>query len=163
MLSLGQLVFKPKNQRKKLSRTALAHSRETGEVRPGYFHMRFFFPSLAFVFAAQTLLAQSGSVDPAFDPGTGVDLAVFWITPQANGQILIGGDFTSFDDVERINIARLNANGSRDDGFDPGTALDGPFPYVNSIAVQPGSKILVAGSFTNSVAERKRNVESKVC
>lgn len=98
------------------------------------------------------LHAQSGALDTSFGPGTGVDLAVYSIAMQTNGQILIGGDFTSFDDVERVNVARLNANGSRDDSFDPGAALDGSFPYANTVALQASGKLLVGGSFTNIVA-----------
>src|SRR6266436_7462027 len=89
--------------------------------------LRFLFPLrfLLFTFSAflfpQQLHAQSGTLEDTntFNPGTGVDLAVYSIAIQTNGQILIAGDFTSFDNTNRINVARLNANGSLDDGFDP--------------------------------------------
>ena len=77
--------------------------------------------ALAFTFLLslpQYLHAQSGALDTTFNPGTGVNSSVYSIALQTNGQILIAGDFTSFNDVERVNVARLNADGSRDDGFD---------------------------------------------
>src|SRR5215831_4495909 len=82
------------------------------------------------------LHAQSGMVDTNFNAGDGVDLSVYSIALQPNGQVIIAGNFTSFNDVDRINVARLNADGSRDDKFDPGTnVFGGPYPYVNAIAL----------------------------
>jgi len=113
---------------------------------------------LLFTFSAfllpQQLHAQSGTLEDTntFNPGFGVDLAVYSIAIQTNGQILIGGDFTSFDNTNRVNVARLNANGSLDDGFDPSAAFGGSFPYVNTVALQASGSVLVGGSFTNSAA-----------
>src|SRR5882724_8780606 len=109
-------------------------------------------PVLMICLGALRLHAQSGTLDTTFDPGTGVDLSVYSIAIRTNGQILIAGDFTSFDDMERVNVARINANGSRDDAFNPGAAADGPFPYVNAVALQAGGKLLMGGVFTNIVA-----------
>ncbi len=39
---------------------------------------------------------------------------------QPDGKIIIGGQFTSVLGVARSNIARLNADGTLDTGFDPG-------------------------------------------
>jgi len=111
-----------------------------------------FLSALAMPIFPLPLDAQSGAIDPLFDPGTGVDLAVYSIAIQPNSQILIGGNFTSFDDVERVNIARLAASGSRDDTFAPGTAVDGSFPYVNAVALQPTGKVLLGGGFTNTAS-----------
>ena len=64
----------------------------------------------AFLLPVQ-LHAQSGALDNTFNPGTGVNSSVYSIVLQTNGQILIAGDFTSFNDVQRVNAARLNADG----------------------------------------------------
>jgi len=48
------------------------------------------------------LHAQSGTLDAPSIQARASDIAVYSIVLQTNGQILIGGDFTSFDDVERI-------------------------------------------------------------
>jgi uncharacterized delta-60 repeat protein len=100
----------------------------------------------------QYLCAQSGALDATFDPGIGVDLSVYSIAIQTNGQILIAGDFTSFNSASRTNVARLNAGGSRDETFNPGAALRGSFPYVNAVALQSSGNVLVGGSFTNTAA-----------
>src|SRR5258708_7116446 len=97
----------------------------------------------AFVLPAQ-LHAQPGSVDPSFDPGTGVDQSVFAIAIQSDGRIVIGGDFTTVNGTPRKGVARLNSNGSLDSGFDPGT---GPNDLVSAVAVQ-GDKIIIGGYFT---------------
>ena len=61
---------------------------------------------------------------------------------QADGKILVGGDFTSAGGMFHHGIARLNPNGSVDGSFRAG--VDGT---VRSIALQPDGKILVAGIF----------------
>jgi uncharacterized delta-60 repeat protein len=77
------------------------------------------------------------------------------IAVQADGKILVGGDFTqargnSADVVTRHNLARFNADGTLDAGFDPGTANPSPsgYPPVQTIVVQPDGRILVGGDFT---------------
>ena len=108
----------------------------------------------AFLFMFSALVhAQSGMLDTnTFNSGDGVDLSVRSIAIQTNGQIVIAGDFFSFNDTNRINLARLNPGGSLDVSFDPNAALDGYNPYVYSVAVQSNGQILVGGSFTNSAA-----------
>jgi hypothetical protein len=60
--------------------------------------------------------------------------------------VLIGGFFASYNDTPRYCIARLNADGSIDTTFNPGTGTNGA---VNSLALQPdGSKVLIVGDFT---------------
>ena len=68
---------------------------------------------------------------------------------QANGQIVLGGIFTSLQPngsaspILRSNIARVNADGSLDTGFDP-EATGGA---VLALAVQSDGKILMGGAF----------------
>ena len=75
-------------------------------------------------------LNSNGSLDADFNPGTGVGQVnvhpqVHTIALDADGKIIIGGYFTQVDGVSRNGIARLNADGSVDSGFDPGTGLEG--------------------------------------
>jgi uncharacterized delta-60 repeat protein len=85
-----------------------------------------------------------GKTDTGFNAGTGADGAIEAVVVDANGQVIIGGYFTKVAGVTRNRIARLNANGSLDTGFNPGTgASDG----VLAIAVQPDGKVVVAGGF----------------
>ncbi|MBL9158645.1 MAG: hypothetical protein JNJ70_14290 [Verrucomicrobiales bacterium] len=78
-----------------------------------------------------------------FDPGAGADNVIYSVALQEDGKILIGGLFSTVQGQPRNRIARLNANGSLDTGFNP-TADNA----VYSIVVQPDGRILVAGNFT---------------
>ena len=86
--------------------------------------------------------------------------AVSALAVQADGRILIGGSFTNIAGISRNAIARLNADGSPDTAFDPGTGVTGRGPAisdtVNAVAVQPDGDILIAGSFT-AVNGTRRN------
>ncbi|MCB0768305.1 MAG: thrombospondin type 3 repeat-containing protein, partial [Flavobacteriales bacterium] len=90
--------------------------------------------------------AQPSTLDLSFDPGAAANGAVWSTTLQADGRILIGGDFTSYDGTARNHIARLNADGSLDTSFDPGIGADND---VRSIAVQSDGKILIGGQFAS--------------
>mgnify|MGYP000879399266 CR=1 FL=1 len=89
-------------------------------------------------------LNADGSLDATFDPGSGPQFAVFAIAVQADGRILVGGHFNTFNGTSSGMIARLNADGSLDSGFTPGSGADW---LVLSIAVQPDGRILVGGNF----------------
>ena len=58
-------------------------------------------------------LNTDGSLDTAFNPAVSVAGIVFAIKRQADGKILIGGNFRYVNGVNRRNIARLNADGLR--------------------------------------------------
>jgi uncharacterized delta-60 repeat protein len=91
-------------------------------------------------------LNSDGTLDREFSPGTGTNGSVNAVALQADGKILIGGDFRNADSPQSGRIARLNADGTVDASFDIGLGADGP---VNALAIQPDGSILVAGSFTN--------------
>jgi len=92
--------------------------------------------------------------------GTGFNGAVNASALQADGKLIVGGAFTSFNGkvnssgsvvtTTRNYIARLNTDGTLDNTFDPGTGLGAA---VLSLAIQPSDgKIVVAGSFAAGVA-----------
>ena len=95
-------------------------------------------------------LNADGSLESTatFNPGTGADFALYSIAVQADGKILLGGDFTSVDGQPRTGIARLNTDGSVESTatFNPGTGADGT---VSSVALQADGRILLGGSFTS--------------
>ncbi len=95
-------------------------------------------------------LNADGTLDTSFNPGTGVGgtnyPSVISLVVQADGKILVGGYFTTLGGQSRTNVARLNADGTLDTGFNPGSG--GFYSYVNSLAVQADGKILVGGVFT---------------
>jgi uncharacterized delta-60 repeat protein len=82
--------------------------------------------------------------DPAFNPGEGT-IDVRSIALQTDNKIIIGGGFTDFDGTARNHVARLNSDGSLDASFDPGSGANN---LVSTVLVQPDSKILIAGMFT---------------
>src|SRR5262249_3575230 len=91
-------------------------------------------------------LNTNGTLDAAFDPNASND--VHSITVQADGRILIGGQFVTLSPnggpaVSRNSIARLNANGTVDASFNPNANLE-----VTSIVTQADGKILIGGEFT---------------
>ncbi len=90
---------------------------------------------------------NDGSSDPGFVTGTGANAAVWPITLQPNGKIIIGGAFTSYNSAARNRIARLNMDGSLDNSFVIGTGFNGY--TVRTTALQSDGKILVGGDFTS--------------
>jgi uncharacterized delta-60 repeat protein len=66
------------------------------------------------------------------------------ITVQPDGQILLGGLFSSVGGFSYSRLARLDGDGALDAAFNPS-----PNAEVRSIAVQPDGRILVGGLFTN--------------
>ncbi|MGI4864437.1 MAG: T9SS type A sorting domain-containing protein [Janthinobacterium lividum] len=97
--------------------------------------------------AGQQVVLTAQAVYPAFvQTGTGFNGNVNATAVQADGKILVGGDFTSYNGTTCNRIARLNPDGSLDTGFTTGTGLNGG---VSAIAVQTSTgNILVGGSFT---------------
>jgi uncharacterized repeat protein (TIGR01451 family)/uncharacterized delta-60 repeat protein len=93
-----------------------------------------------------------GTVDPNFNVGEGVtgsDAVVHALAvQQANGQVILGGDFTAFNGVPYNHLIRLNVDGSVDTSFNPSTNF-GPADSVRAIAIQPDGQILIGGLFTN--------------
>src|SRR2546426_10174627 len=70
-------------------------------------------------FSVSSVLAQSGGVDMSFKPG--FDNEIFSILVQPDGKLLVSGFFTKVGSASRRGIARLNADGSVDTNFNPGT------------------------------------------
>ena len=97
-------------------------------------------------------LNPDGSLDMGFAslPG-GANDAVRALALQSDGRIIIGGDFTTYDGINRSHFARVNLDGTLDWQFDPGSALDhSPYAVVETFTDTNRTvrKILVGGSFT---------------
>jgi uncharacterized delta-60 repeat protein len=92
-----------------------------------------------------TRLNVNGTPDGTFNVGTGANATINNSAIQSDGKIIIGGEFTSFNDFDKNYLTRLNADGSIDNTFNIGT---GPNGFINSISVQNDSKIIVTGDFT---------------
>lgn len=104
------------------------------------------FVFLAFLNFSGTTIAQPGTLDLSFDPGSGIPTFVWATCLQPDGKILVGGNFTSYNGIPINRLVRLNSDGSIDPSFQPGT---GPSWDVRSIVLQPDGKIIIAGWFTS--------------
>jgi uncharacterized delta-60 repeat protein len=100
-------------------------------------------------------LNADGSLDVGFNPGTGANDRIRSVAYQPDGKVLIGGDFTTFNGTARNRIARLNADGSLDGSFNPGTGAN---TQIRSVAYQPDGKVLIGGNFTTYNGTARNNI-----
>src|SRR5687767_11903827 len=106
---------------------------------------------LALLFLSPLLvIAQPGTLDASFDPGTGLLLGTNVPTAYAldfqGTDIVVGGSFDAYNGVARKGIVRVNSDGSIDTAFDPQA---GAAP-IYALAVQTDGKIVIGGAFTNA-------------
>jgi uncharacterized delta-60 repeat protein len=102
-------------------------------------------------------LNTDGSLDTSFNPGSGVDATIeefiAGIALSPDGKFFVGGDFSSFDGIQRNGIARLNSDGSLDTTFNPGLGANGT---VWAVSAQSDGKVIIGGDFTqvNSITRK---------
>ncbi len=108
----------------------------------------FLFFVLALGNFSQVLAFSDGTEDTDFytNLGTGFNNEVLVIAEQSDGDILVGGDFTSLNGNVRNHFGRLNSDGTEDTAFyaNLGTGFDNS---VFGLAVDANGKILVGGGF----------------
>jgi uncharacterized delta-60 repeat protein len=108
----------------------------------------------------ERLSGVSGSVNPNIYTSK-----ISAVEVQNDGKVLITGIFTTVNGVARTNIARLNADGTVDNGFQNGLSGLGSTsgrPAIGlSIAVQSDGKALIGGGFT-TVNGEARNCIARV-
>lgn len=90
-------------------------------------------------------LNSDGSKDTSFNIGTGFNNDVKDISVQADGKILVAGDFTTYQGLSQNRLIRLNSDGSKDTSFNIGTGFNN---YINNLIIQTDGKILIGGYFT---------------
>jgi uncharacterized delta-60 repeat protein len=109
-------------------------------------------------------LNPNGTLDTAFNPNP--NSYVRAIALQADGKIVIGGDFTALSpnggaSVTRNSIARLNPDGTLDTSFNPNANAT-----VVTLVVQTNGQILAGGSFNtffpNNGASVTRNRMARI-
>ena len=101
-------------------------------------------------------LNADGSLDTSFGGAGGFPIngAVRAIKLQADGRILVAGEFTSFQNQFQERIVRLNPDGSVDPSFivsrtrSGSPSAGGANDDIKMIELQPDRKILIAGDFT---------------
>lgn len=87
-------------------------------------------------------LLPSGGFDNTFSSNTDTNVEILAVAAQADGKVLIGGEFTEFEGTARDRIARLDADGNLDATFNPGADDD-----VTGILPLADGRILVWGDF----------------
>ena len=99
-------------------------------------------------------VSAAGAVSTTFNPNVtprgGVNGGIFTLGLQADGKILLGGNFTDVGGVARLNLARVAADGTLETGFNPNPVYQ-TSPNIQSpitcLLVQADGKILVMGNY----------------
>ncbi|MGC2235338.1 MAG: FG-GAP-like repeat-containing protein [Pyrinomonadaceae bacterium] len=96
--------------------------------------------------AARGRSAADGNIDPSFNASVTESYGYVNKTiVQPDGKIIAVGSFGYSDGAPTYGVARFNADGTLDAGFNTGT---GSSTYVRAVALQADGKILVGGWFT---------------
>lgn len=102
--------------------------------------------------SGMALLNEDGTLDTAFDPGTGFGGSQY-TSPVAmaefttNGQLYIGGNFTTYNDVAVNFLIRVDEDGSLDTEFAP-SAFGTSFSQVTGLMQLADGNLFVRGTFT---------------
>ena len=91
-------------------------------------------------------LEADGNLDPSFDPGSGANADVLCLFLQADGKVLLAGDFTMFNGIPCGRVARLHSDGRLDTAFNTSEEAN---LAVRSIVAVPGGKVLIGGDFVS--------------
>jgi uncharacterized delta-60 repeat protein len=110
-------------------------------------------PPIARSFAAR--LEADGGVEQTLNLNA-IGAKVVATAIQPDGKILIGGVFKNILGVNRNNMARLNADGTLDQQFDPSAGDE-----VDAIAVEPDGYIMVSGAFT-TIGQASRQYVARI-
>lgn len=100
-------------------------------------------------------LNADGSLDASFAVGTGANGEVSELLQLSDGDLVLTGDFTSFNGTTVGHLVRLQANGTLDAGFDPGTGAD---DWAIGVAALPDGHLLVGGEFQHFDGSDRRHL-----
>lgn len=103
------------------------------------------FPQVVFSQSTTTTL----TVDPSYNIGAGTIASgsTNKLAVQSDGKVVLLGNFNMVGGVSRSNIARINADGTTDTSFNPGTGFSQPF-IASAVKIQSDGKIIAAGQFS---------------
>ena len=91
-------------------------------------------------------LNSNGSVDTTFNTPSGSNNNVEEFAFQPDGKILVGGNFTNYNNANVGYFIRLDQDGSLDEAFSAVAVVDN---QVLGIAIQSDGKIIIGGDFSN--------------
>lgn len=146
------------------SRTGLARLHTNGSLDTGFAAAA---PATAYVVAmaadgtlwaggpGQLFRVQAdGSLDAGFTKQVGHGSTVghvYSLAPQADGSMLVGGEFDTVDGLTRHNVARVLADDSLDELFNPGTGgeiYNQEIGRVQGVTLRSDGSVILAGIFT---------------
>ena len=91
-------------------------------------------------------LNANGTFDSTFNSGIGFNDDVNAIALQPDGKMVLGGNFTLFNNTVANRIIRLNEDGTKDESFVTGSGFSKE--GVSAIRINKNGDIMVGGSFT---------------
>lgn len=108
-------------------------------------------------------LNLDGTLDTSFNTGidrlNGFDDEVFGFMEQANGKIIVVGEFENYNQFPAPGIIRLNSDGTVDNTFNVGSGVDtANSDRINSIVELNSGKFLVGGFFNDFNGFTTRNL-----
>jgi uncharacterized delta-60 repeat protein len=109
--------------------------------------------------AAMFRLNADGSFDSSFNIGAGpMNGNLYAVAELPNGQLLVGGYFSTFDNIATGSLTRLNLNGTVDSTFAPALIGEPPGPFLplpngNILAWDGRSRVLYLLDSTGSNAQ----------
>lgn len=91
-------------------------------------------------------LLENGFTDPSFNSGkSGANSLIKSAVLQSDGKIVIGGNFTKYNDVISNRIVRIFPDGTLDNTFNIGSGFNS---QIYAMAIQDDGKVIVSGNFT---------------
>jgi len=105
-------------------------------------------------------LFDDGSIDNSFQTGSGLNGGVYSIAETNSNDILIAGNFTSYNDTTSYKLIKLFSSGAIDINFNVITGSNG---FINECIIQPDGKIIIGGPFyyngSNSIKVLRLNFD----
>jgi uncharacterized delta-60 repeat protein len=96
-------------------------------------------------FIGNEKITPSGKIDWTYNVPFGANEDVRTSAIQQDEKIVLGGNFTQYNNTSKSRIVRIDETGKLDTTFNIGKGFNG---YVRSIKIQQDGKILVGGDFT---------------
>lgn len=92
-----------------------------------------------------TLINEDGSTNTSYNFGNGVNNGINSLLLDGNGNLILGGYFTTYNNINCGYIAKLNSNGSINQIFN---STPNANSIVNTLEIDSSGNILVGGEFT---------------
>ncbi|NDD39940.1 MAG: hypothetical protein EB082_16285, partial [Verrucomicrobia bacterium] len=91
-------------------------------------------------------LNTDGTLDTAFDPGTGADDTVYAIAVLPSGKVIVGGNFLTINQLSQKRLVQFTTSGAVDTTFNVGSGLNS---RVTAIALDANNQANIVGAFTS--------------